>query len=91
LLKCQIKNLRERLALIKANLRQKQLSQKVVQLQLEKFFVIIDFRKLSNKKHNNFNNNLQIRDQLKTNTSFTLDNIKIDYKVFLKKKKKKLK
>ncbi len=44
-----------------------------------------------NEEHNDFDNNLQVQNQFKANANFTFDNIEIDYKAFLKKKKKKLK
>jgi len=61
---------------------------KINTIATREFFVIINSQESSNEEYNNFNNNLQVRNQLKTNASSTLDNIKIDYKTLLKKKEK---
>ena len=56
-----------------------------------KFFVVINFRELLNKKYSNFNNKFLIKNKLETNTSSTFDNFEINYKTLLEKRKKKLK
>ncbi len=56
-----------------------------------KLFIVINSQKLLNKKYNNFGNKFSIKDKLETNTNSIFDNFEINYKIFLKKKRKKLK
>ncbi len=58
---------------------------------IKKFFIVIDSRKLLNKKYNNFNNKFLIRDKLEANINSIFDNFEINYKTLLERKKKKLK
>jgi len=53
-----------------------------------KLFVVINSRKLLNKKYSNFDNKFLIKNKLETNTNFIFDNFEINYKTFLEKKKK---
>lgn len=54
-------------------------------------FLVIDSRDLSKQEHSKFDNNLQNRNELETNTSSIYNNNKIDYKIVLKKRKEKIK
>ncbi len=55
---------------------------------IRELFVVINSQELLNKKYNNFSNKFPIKNKLETNISSIFNNLKIDYKILLEKKKK---